>query len=573
MSLANLKVRTSLIIVLLFFIVALISGAALGVLSLKQNNYALQQIMQHQRAMTMLVSSLDAYKDGQNYLGRALASYIQNVGAHDYTTTSAWVEERAGVSNQLDASTTHLLEMARSQFNGSEQRFIRYKEQGVSIAELENEFAQIVSSYERLMSDGIPPLFDYLLAGNVDEFNKHLMGVTNQLEDEVTNLEMLLSIEQQDVVEGHALRASNQYELVLQLVGLGMLASVLVSIVAYWFLSKMVLTPLRRIAGHFDQIAQGNLTDPIDHSSTNELGVVFQGLHHMQTELRRMVTNVRLGVDSIRRHAMEIHVGTDDLSSRSTQQAAALQETAASMDELSSTVRQNTDNAQEARGVAQQCSKVAEEGGTAVSSVVSTMEGISESSKKITEIVNVIDSIAFQTNILALNAAVEAARAGEQGRGFAVVAGEVRSLAQRSAQAAREINDLITQSQDQVNQGVLQVDHAGKVVAEVVQSVLGVSVLMNEISDASQEQSLGIDQVNRAVTEMDSVVQQNAHLVENAVVSVAALESEAERLATLVAAFTVSAEETSETLDSPVSFLDYDSEQKASSPKSYLLES
>ena len=149
MSLANLKVRTSLIIVLLFFIVALISGAALGVLSLKQNNYALQQIMQHQRAMTMLAASLDAYKDGQNYLGRALASYIQNVGAHDYTTTSAWVEERAGVSNQLDASTTHLLEMARSQFNGSEQRFIRYKEQGVSIAELENEFAQIVSSYER----------------------------------------------------------------------------------------------------------------------------------------------------------------------------------------------------------------------------------------------------------------------------------------------------------------------------------------------------------------------------------------------------------------------------------------
>lgn len=573
MSLANLKVRTSLIIVLLFFIIALISGAALGVLSLKQNNYALQQIMQHQRAMTMLVSSLDAYKDGQNYLGRALASYIQNVGAHDYTTTSAWVEERAGVSNQLDASTTHLLEMARSQFNGSEQRFIRYKEQGVSIAELENEFAQIVSSYEKLMSEGIPPLFDYLLAGDVDEFNKHLMGVTNQLEDEVTSLGMLLSIEQQDVVEGHALRASNQYELVLQLVGLGMLASVLVSIVAYWFLSKMVLTPLRRIAGHFDQIAQGNLTDPIDHSSTNELGVVFQGLHHMQTELRRMVTNVRLGVDSIRRHALEIHVGTDDLSSRSTQQAAALQETAASMDELSSTVRQNTDNAQEARGVAQQCSKVAEEGGTAVSSVVSTMEGISESSKKITEIVNVIDSIAFQTNILALNAAVEAARAGEQGRGFAVVAGEVRSLAQRSAQAAREINDLITQSQDQVNQGVLQVDHAGKVVAEVVQSVLGVSVLMNEISDASQEQSLGIDQVNRAVTEMDSVVQQNAHLVENTVVSVAALESEAERLATLVAAFTVSAEETNETLDSSVSFLDYDSEQKASSTKPYLLES
>ncbi len=560
MSLANLKVRTSLIIVLVFFIVALISGAALGVLSLKQNNYALQQIMQHQRAMTMLTASLDGYKSGQNYLGRALASYIQNVGAHDYTTSSAWVEAGAGVAQELDTSTSHLLEVARSQFNGSEQRFLRYKENAVLIDELANEFNQMVGAYEELMSEGIPPLFDYLLVGDTIEFNKHLMGVTNQLEDQVTSLAMLLSIEQQDVVEAHALRASTQYELVLQLVGLGMLASILVSIVAYRFLSKMVLTPLRRIDEHFAQIAQGNLTDPIDHNSSNELGVVFQGLYHMQTELRRMVTNVRLGVESIRRHAEEIHLGTDDLSSRSTQQAAALQETAASMDQLSSTVRQNTDNAQQASGVALQSSKVAEQGGTAVASVVHTMEGISDSSKKITEIVNVIDSIAFQTNILALNAAVEAARAGEQGRGFAVVAGEVRSLAQRSAQAAREINDLISQSQGQVNQGVQQVGHAGQVVADVVQAVSGVSVLMNEISDASQEQSLGIDQVNQAVNEMDAVVQQNARLVEDTAQSVLALESEAERLAALVAAFTVSAEAVDES-------------QERQSSTSYLLES
>lgn len=573
MSLSNLKVRTSLILVLLFFLFALISGAALGILSLKQNNYALQQIMQHQRAMMMLNASIGSYKDGQNYLGRALASYAQNIGAHDYTAESAWVEKGAGVAQELDPSTTHLLELARSQFNGSEQRFQRYKEYAQEIPELGDEFDQMLVAYDALMTEGIPPLFDFILAGSPEGFNRHLMGVTNQLEDAVTNLEMLFSIEQQDVVEGHASRESKQYALVLKLVGLGMLASLLISIGTYLFLSKMVLSPLRRIDGHFAQIAQGNLTDEIDHSSTNELGVVFQGLYRMQTELRRMVASVREGVDSIQRHAMEIHVGTDDLSSRSNQQAAALQQTAASMDELASTVRQNTDNAQEASNVALQSSRVAEEGGGAVSSVVNTMEGISASSKKISEIVSVIDSIAFQTNILALNAAVEAARAGEQGRGFAVVAGEVRSLAQRSAQAAREINELISQSQGQVNQGVQQVGHAGKVVGEVVQAVAGVSVLMNEISEASNEQSMGIDQVNRAVIEMDTVVQQNAQLVENTALSVAALESEAERLTALVAAFTISPQNGTDVTESAALLLQSDTRQSDLSSKSYLLES
>ncbi|MEZ2623785.1 methyl-accepting chemotaxis protein [Paenalcaligenes hominis] len=543
MNLANLKVRTSLILVLLFFIFALIGGAALGILSLKQNNYALQQIMQHQRAMVMLNAAIDSYKDGQNYLGRALASYAQNIGANDYTTSSSWVEDGAGTAKSLDISTTHLLEQARAQFNGSEQRFERYKELGQEIPDLGEDFGRIVVAYDALMAEGVPPLFDHLLKGDTTGFNHHLMGVTHQLENEVTSLVMQLSIQQQDVVEGHASREEKQYGFVLKLVGVGMVAAALISALAYWFLNRMVLAPLRRIDDHFAQIAQGNLTDAISVTSTNELGIVFQGLHAMQTELRRMVLSVREGVDSIRLHATEIHAGTDDLSSRSTQQAAALQQTAASMDELASTVRQNTDNAQQASGVAEQSAKVAQEGGGAVSSVVRTMEDISAGSAKISDIVSVIDSIAFQTNILALNAAVEAARAGEQGRGFAVVAGEVRSLAQRSAQAAREINELITQSQEQVEKGVLQVGHAGKVVGEVVQAVSGVSVLMTEISEASHEQSMGIDQVNRAVIEMDAVVQQNAQLVENTALSVEALEDEARRLTQLVAAFRVSAQD------------------------------
>lgn len=539
LSLNDLKVRTSLILVLLFFMLALIGGAALGILSLRQNNAALQQIVQHQQAATALNTALERYKESQTLLGRALASYVQNVSNHDYTTQSSWVEEGAGVTRSLDGSTNYLLVQARSLLSESQDSFARYETLGAQTEELESGYKRITSQYHRLMENGMAPLLESLQEGRVADFNSILQSRTRSLEEDLYIEVAQQNSQQQGIITQHAERQEKQYALVMQLVSVAMAVALLISVLCYLFLNRVVLSPLRRMDHHFAQIAQGNLTDSINTTSTNEIGVLFAGLSHMQKELQRMVHSVRQGVEQIRYNADDIYNGTIDLSSRSEQQAAALQETAASMEQLASTVRQNTANAAQANLVAQKSSQVAKQGGEAVSSVVHTMQGISGSADKISEIVNVIDSIAFQTNILALNAAVEAARAGEQGRGFAVVAGEVRSLAQRSAQAANEIKELITHSLEQVQKGSQQVNQAGAVVGEVVDAVAGVTTLMSEISEASNEQSQGIEQVNRAVLEMDTTVQKNAHLVQHAASSAESLLQQAEQLSDVVAIFKI----------------------------------
>jgi methyl-accepting chemotaxis protein-1 (serine sensor receptor) len=309
------------------------------------------------------------------------------------------------------------------------------------------------------------------------------------------------------------------------------------------FISRTVLRPLREAGDHFEKIAAGDFTGRIDVRSNNEIGHLFSAVKRMQESLTRTVASVRRGVDEINVGSREISAGNADLSSRTEQQAASLEETAASMEELASTVKQNADNARQANQLAASASDVAERGGSAVSEVVSTMEGISASSRKISEIVSVIDGIAFQTNILALNAAVEAARAGEQGKGFAVVAGEVRSLAQRSAQAAKEIKGLIEDSVSKVGAGSQQVERAGATMQEIVASVKRVTDIMGEISAASEEQSSGIDQVNRAVSQMDEVTQQNAALVEEAAAAAGSLQEQAQRLAEAVAVFKINAGE------------------------------
>ncbi|HEY9317248.1 MAG TPA: methyl-accepting chemotaxis protein, partial [Achromobacter sp.] len=294
---------------------------------------------------------------------------------------------------------------------------------------------------------------------------------------------------------------------------------------------------------HFDRIAGGDLTARVDVRNTNEIGQLFAALKRMQESLTRTVSTVRRGVDEINVGSHEIAAGNTDLSSRTEQQAASLEETAASMEQLASTVKQNAENARQANQLAASASDVAERGGSAVAEVVNTMQGISTSSRKISEIVSVIDGIAFQTNILALNAAVEAARAGEQGKGFAVVAGEVRSLAQRSAQAAKEIKGLIEDSVTKVGAGSQQVERAGATMQEIVASVKRVTDIMGEISAASEEQSSGIDQVNRAVSQMDEVTQQNAALVEEAAAAAGSLQEQSQRLAEAVAVFKINAGE------------------------------
>jgi methyl-accepting chemotaxis protein-1 (serine sensor receptor) len=304
-------------------------------------------------------------------------------------------------------------------------------------------------------------------------------------------------------------------------------------------LRGLVVQPLADATECFERIAAGDLTQLVQVSSNNEIGRLFGGIKRMQESLATMVTAVHTSAESIDTGAREISMGNTDLSQRTEQQAASLQQTASSMEELTGTVRQNAENARQASQLAVNASDIATRGGSVVGQVVHTMQDIATSSSKVVDIIGVIEGIAFQTNILALNAAVEAARAGEQGRGFAVVAGEVRSLAQRSASAAKEIKELIGDSVNKVQSGSVLVGKAGSTMEEIVQAVRRVTDIMGEISAASEEQSTGIEQVNRAVVQMDEVTQQNAALVEQAAAAAGSLEEQTRQLQTVVGGWRV----------------------------------
>ncbi|MBO9329944.1 HAMP domain-containing protein [Achromobacter xylosoxidans] len=359
------------------------------------------------------------------------------------------------------------------------------------------------------------------------------LPLLDSLQNHIVELSRLQAAEMRQAGEASQEITRQAERLNLALAGIALALGALFA----WRVARSVTRPLARAVKAAESVAGGDLSQRIEAGAGDETGRLLHALQDMQDRLAGAVRAIRGGAETISSASGQIAAGNADLSSRTEEQAASLEETAASMEELASTVKQNADNASQADRLAAGACAIAERGGSAVSAVVGTMQEISASSRKISEIVSVIDAIAFQTNILALNAAVEAARAGEQGKGFAVVAGEVRSLAQRSAQAAREVKALIEDSAGKVADGSRQAQEAGATMQEVVASVQRVTDIMGEIAAASREQASGIEQVNRAVAQMDVVTQQNAALVEQAAAAAGSMQDQARELVGAVGVF------------------------------------
>ncbi|CAI0705817.1 Dipeptide chemoreceptor protein [Serratia quinivorans] len=508
----RIRVSTSLFLLLMTFCVMQLATSGLSYTAFRSDNHNLNLITLGSQQRDALSLSWVSLLQARNTLNRA--------------GTRAALKLPQDQVNALMGNARSSLQKADLYFN----QFLAVPRNSEQEQQLT---ATTKASYDRLRNT-LRELIGFLENDNLQAFMDQPTQKTQDLFE--ADFVQYLQLVSANVSEANA---ANQRSFTLSgwLVAGAVLMLIVVTGSAMWWLRNMLVRPLNIMRSHFDRIAAGDLATPIQVYGRNEISQLFASLQRMQQSLIGTVGAVRDGAESILIGLQEISEGNNDLSSRTEQQAASLEETAASMEQLTATVKQNADNARQASQLARDASTTAAKGGELAGDVVTTMHDIANSSQKIGAITSVIDGIAFQTNILALNAAVEAARAGEQGRGFAVVAGEVRNLAQRSAQAAKEIKGLIDESVSRVKQGSVLVENSGATMQDIVRSVTRVTDIMGEIASASDEQSRGIEQVTQAVTQMDQVTQQNAALVEEAASAAVALEEQAITLADAVSVF------------------------------------
>ncbi len=516
--LKRIKIVTSLVLVLVLFGLLQLASGGLFFNSLKHDKEDFTILQTVRQQQSWLNGSWVALLQTHNTLNRAGIRYMMdqnNIGS--------------------GATVAELMQIATKSLSDAEKRWTEYEAMPRDPRQSEAAALEIKRNYD-IYHGALSELIQLLGAGKINDFfDQPTQGYQDGFEKAYVNY-----LQQNDSLYDLAVNDSNATYTQAMWILFSMMIAVLALIISVWLgVRKTLIEPLNRLIDSIRHIAGGDLVKRIDVESDNEMGELAHSLRHMQGELARTVGEVRQGAHAIYSGASEIAMGNNDLSSRTEQQAASLEETAASMEELTVTVKQNAENARQASHLALSASETAQKGGKVVDNVVQTMRDITASSQKIADIISLIDGIAFQTNILALNAAVEAARAGEQGRGFAVVAGEVRNLAQRSAQAAREIKSLIEDSVNRVDLGSTLVESAGETMDEIVNAVTRVTDIMGEIASASDEQSRGIDQVGLAVSEMDRVTQQNASLVEESAAAAAALEEQASRLTQAVAVFRI----------------------------------
>jgi methyl-accepting chemotaxis protein len=516
----NISVRNSLLAVFLIFAAMIVLGGAIGVATLSRANASLSRI--HQLATQEILVN-DGYKDSTRTRAALTRAYSALKERNDEATRDSALKSAETTTNRAAAETESFRSAAvlPGQDDGLKQQLI---ESSVNLATI------------------LKKAFDALRAGDTNAYaainDRDITAAGQAYSANVEKFQSLANTLSNDAIA----QVDREYTWVISLVILGVGAALALIVASHFALRRIVTAPLNDATNLLDRIAANDLTARIPEASGNEIGQLFAAMQRMQRGLSQTVANVRHNCEAIHGGAREIAAGNLDLSSRTEQQSAALEETAASMEQLTSTVKQNADNAQQASSQASGAADVAERGGEVVERAIRTMNAISQSSRRIAEITGMIDSIAFQTNILALNAAVESARAGEQGRGFAVVASEVRSLALRSADAAREIKALIGASVEDVANGNSLVAQAGQTMKEIVGAVRSVATIMNEIKAATIEQSTGIEQVGQAVTQMDQVTQQNAALVEEAAAAASALEQQAQSMTDAVSAFRLAAQ-------------------------------